>query len=410
MSSKIFSLGDICLVTDYVANGSFASLKENVEYEPDGYAVLVRFTDFSKGWNGNYKFISKSSYEFLNKSKLFPEDLIVTNVGYPGKTFILPDLGKPMSLAPNALLVRPDKDILNNYYLKYLIDSPYGQALIESISSGAAQIKFNKTSFRAINLPLPSISVQKQIVEKLDAAFADIDKAISATEKNIENAEALFQSYLNQIFETKGEGWESSTIEEAFMIKPPKSEFKEFPLNSQVSFMGMNKLGINQKYSIPEEVRDLEKVFKNYTYFSENDVLLAKITPCFENGKLGIAKELKNGIGFGSSEFVVLRTKSSISNEWLYYFLLRDEFRESGKKVMTGAVGHKRVPKEFIEKSVINFPKLKSQEYIITNFESLQEKTSKLKELSKDKINNLVALKSSLLNQAFSGELTKDAA
>ena len=76
---------------------------------------------------------------------------------------------------------------------------------------------------------------------------------------------------------------------------------------------------------------------------------------------------------------------------------------------MTGAVGHKRVPKEFIEKSVITFPKLKSQEYIITNFESLQEKTSKLKELSKDKINNLIALKSSLLNHAFSGELTQDA-
>ncbi len=309
-------------------------------------------------------------------------------------------------VASHLATIKAKEDLLDDRYLLYFLQTLDSRSLV--LDSDYPSLKL--ATIEDIELYLPPLSVQKQIVEKLDAAFADIDKAISATEKNIENAEALFQSYLNQIFETKGEGWESSTIEEAFLINPPKSELKEILLNSQVSFMGMNKLGINQKYSIPEEARDLEKVFKNYTYFRENDVLLAKITPCFENGKLGIAKELKNGIGFGSSEFVVLRTKSSISNEWLYYFLLRDEFRESGKEVMTGAVGHKRVPKEFIEKSVIDFPKLKSQEYIITNLESLQDKTSKLKELSKDKINNLIALKSSLLSQAFSGEFTKDVA
>ena len=294
-------------------------------------------------------------------------------------------------------------------YIYYFLRSEAFQVQFKNALTGLiGGVSLSK--IKLFDIAYPSLQLQKEIVKMLDAAFIEINLAISATEKNIENVEALFQSYLNQIFETKDEGWESSTIEEAFIIKPPKSELKEIPLNSQVSFMRMNKLGINQKYSIPEEVRNLEKVFKSYTYFRENDVLLAKITPCFENGKLGIARQLKNGIGFGSSEFVVLRTKSSISNEWLYYFLLRDEFRKSGKKVMTGAVGHKRVPKQFIEQSVINFPKLKDQEYIITHFESLQEKTSRVVELSTDKINNLIALQSSLLNKVLSGELKKDVA
>ena len=395
-------LGDIC---DFQNGFAFKSSLFKEAGKP-----IVRISNIQNQTIDTNKivFFNPENYEIdFAKYEIKPNDLLIAMSGATTGKIGFNNTDTTFYLNQRVGNLKPNSS-LDKKYLYYFLSTKVEENL--NISKGAAQPNLSSEQIKNIDISLPPLTIQKQIVEKLDAAFADIDKAISATEKNIENAEALFQSYLNQIFETKGEGWESSTIEEAFMIKPSKSEFKEFPLNSQVSFMGMNKLGINQKYSIPEEVRDLEKVFKNYTYFSENDVLLAKITPCFENGKLGIAKELKNGIGFGSSEFVVLRTKSSISNEWLYYFLSRDEFRESGKKVMTGAVGHKRVPKEFIEKSVINFPKLKSQEYIITNFEFLQEKTSKLKELSKDKINNLVALKSSLLNQAFSGELTKDAA
>src|SRR5690606_35436822 len=94
--------------------------------------------------------------------------------------------------------------------------------------------------------------------------------------------------------------------------------------------------------------RTLKEVYPGYTYFRENDVLLAKITPCFENGKLGIARNLKNGVGFGSSEYIVFRTNEKLIPDYLFYFLSRDQFRKSGEQVMTGAVGHKRVPKDFI--------------------------------------------------------------
>ena len=106
-------------------------------------------------------------------------------------------------------------------------------------------------------------------------------------------------------------------------------------------------------------------VVGSYTYFAEHDVLLAKITPCFENGKLGIARGLKNGIGFGSSEYVVFRSTGDIDPKYLFYFLSRDSFRREGAKVMSGAVGHKRVPKEFIENYPIPLPSAKEQKRIV---------------------------------------------
>jgi len=127
----------------------------------------------------------------------------------------------------------------------------------------------------------------------------------------------------------------------------------------------MNDLSIREKRLNSNGERPLGKVYGGYTYFSEGDVLLAKITPCFENGKLGIAGGLKNGIGFGSSEFFVLRPDESVDSEFLFYFLCQDSVRDSGKRVMSGAVGHKRVPKEFIEQLPVPVPVLDEQKRIV---------------------------------------------
>ena len=104
----------------------------------------------------------------------------------------------------------------------------------------------------------------------------------------------------------------------------------------------MEDLGILNKNINAVKERRLKDIYSSYTYFAEGDVLLAKITPCFENGKLGIASNLKNGIGFGSSEFVVLRPNKDLLPVYLFYFLTNDDFRQKGKRSMTGAVGHKK--------------------------------------------------------------------
>lgn len=109
-------------------------------------------------------------------------------------------------------------------------------------------------------------------------------------------------------------------IKDVCEIKPPKKESKQkLSDDDLVSFVPMNNLNILSKYLNLEQEKPLSNVYKGYVYFAENDVLLAKITPCFENGKLGIARNLKNGIGFGSSEYIVFRSKGQIDSDYFFY-------------------------------------------------------------------------------------------
>jgi type I restriction enzyme S subunit len=160
--------------------------------------------------------------------------------------------------------------------------------------------------------------------------------------------------------------WQVKTLGAACQIKPPKAEARgKVSDKSLVSFVPMEDLGIDQKFVRPIHTRSLADVVGSYTYFADGDVLLAKITPCFENGKLGIAANLENGIGFGSSEYVVFRPDKTLTSEWLYYFLSRESFRDQGAQSMTGAVGHKRVAKEFIESYLLPLPPIAEQQRVV---------------------------------------------
>lgn len=160
--------------------------------------------------------------------------------------------------------------------------------------------------------------------------------------------------------------WQIKKILEICVIKPPKDEARKRLNESEfVSFVPMEDLGILNKEIHLRKERILKEVFGSYTYFADRDVLLAKITPCFENGKLGIASNLKNGIGFGSSEYIVFRPHECLLSEYLFYFLSDDNFRKEGEKNMSGAVGHKRISKEFIENLEIPLPPLTEQKRIV---------------------------------------------
>lgn len=162
-------------------------------------------------------------------------------------------------------------------------------------------------------------------------------------------------------------GWPTKKLGTVCEFKPSKRQARAMLApESSVSFVPMNGLGIHQMYPVSAEDRPLSEVAGSYTYFADGDVLLAKITPCFENGKLGVARGLTNGIGFGSSEFHVLRPNPEVLAEYIYYFLERDEVRERGAKAMTGAVGHRRVPEEFLDGLEIPVPPLEEQWRIVT--------------------------------------------
>jgi type I restriction enzyme S subunit len=198
-------------------------------------------------------------------------------------------------------------------------------------------------------------------------------------------------------------GWPSKTLAEMCQIKPPKSEARGRILADRlVSFLPMEDLGIDEKFVRALQTKPLSAVVGSYTYFADGDVLLAKITPCFENGKLGIAEKLTNGIGFGSSEYIVFRPDRALSREWLYYYLSREAFRVEGAARMSGAVGHKRVAKEFIEGYPIPLPPLPEQQRIVGILDEAFDSISTAKTNAQKNRQNARALFESHLQSVFS--------
>lgn len=191
-------ISDIVNVTDYIANGSFESLRNNVTYrsEPD-YAVLVRLVDHNAGWGGTFVYVDKASYDFLRKSALEPGDIVIANVGAnAGTVFRVPRLGTRMTLGPNAVLCRPrDANNLRREFLYYYLASDSGQESLRSILSGSAQPKFNKTDLRSLSIPVPPPSEQWAIAHILGTLDDKIELNRRMNETLEAMARALFKSW-----------------------------------------------------------------------------------------------------------------------------------------------------------------------------------------------------------------------
>jgi type I restriction enzyme S subunit len=194
-------------------------------------------------------------------------------------------------------------------------------------------------------------------------------------------------------------------LREVCIFNPPKSEARDAINPSDlVSFMPMQDLGIESKNAETSSCKPLNEVIKGYTYFAENDVLIAKITPCFENGKMGIARNLVNGIGFGSSEYFVLRSTDSVLSEYLYYFLRQEFVIENGRGIMTGAVGHRRVPGEYLENLEIPLPSLEKQREIVEKLDDAFAQLDLLEDNLAGQISGLAEITAEKLEQVFGGQ------
>ncbi|MFK8265271.1 restriction endonuclease subunit S [Capnocytophaga cynodegmi] len=171
-------------------------------------------------------------------------------------------------------------------------------------------------------------------------------------------------------------------INELCILNPSKSEIKDIPSTTLVSFVEMASVS-NDGYIENKLDRELGGLRKgSYTYFRENDILIAKITPCMENGKCALAKELTNGIGMGSSEFHIFRANNEkINNGFLFYFLNREAIRKEAEKNMTGSSGHRRVPISFYEKLQIPVPPLAKQQEIVSEIEGYEAEILKLEKI-----------------------------
>ena len=181
--------------------------------------------------------------------------------------------------------------------------------------------------------------------------------------------------------------WQLARIKHIAELTPKKPNVQR---NLQCSFVPMEKLKTNS--IILDEERLIDDVYDGYTYFKNEDILMAKVTPCFENKNIAVAKELVNQIGFGSTEIFVLRINEKASNKYLYYRLQEDSFMDIATAAMTGAGGLKRVPSEVVNNFTAAFPFVDEQE-VIANFldhetakiDTLIEKQQQLIKLLKEK-------------------------
>ena len=152
-------------------------------------------------------------------------------------------------------------------------------------------------------------------------------------------------------------------------------------------------------------VRKYGEVKKGYTHFRDGDILFAKVTPCMENGKMAIARKLVNGVGFGSTEFHVLRPRAGVDARYIYYFVSSQTFRKQASGHMTGAVGLRRVPSAYLEEQMILLPGIEQQREIVAEIEKqfsrLDEAVANLQRVKA----NLKRYKASVLKDAVEGRL-----
>lgn len=187
-----------------------------------------------------------------------------------------------------------------------------------------------------------------------------------------------------------------------FNPRPDRSELADY---LEVSFVPMAAVEAGSGRIDATTIRRLGEVKKGYTTFREGDVLFAKITPCMENGKMAVARGLRNGVGCGSTEFHVLRPRPGVDAHYVYHFVSSARFRAEASHHMTGAVGQKRVPAAFLEHCEIPLPDLAEQRRIVgeieRQFSCLEEGVTNLKRV-KANLRHYVA---ATLRAAFAGEL-----
>lgn len=199
------------------------------------------------------------------------------------------------------------------------------------------------------------------------------------------------------------DGWMWTTIGEAAKVNYRDPGIREMPDGLEVTFVPMAAVDEIEGAIINPQIKTLKETRKGYTPFSEGDVLFAKITPCMENGKAAIAYRLKNGLGFGSTEFHVMKPGNKVSSEWLFYYVRQSSFRDEAKANFSGTAGQLRVKKEFIENYLLPLPPFCEQERIVAEIEKqftrLAQAVTGLRRLQ----GNLARYKASVLKAACEG-------
>ena len=194
------------------------------------------------------------------------------------------------------------------------------------------------------------------------------------------------------------DGWEWSTLRKECDINPRRPKDLQADDDQETSFVPME--AVDGDLGIIKDMKTVSflKVKKGYTYFEENDMLFAKITPCMQNKKSAIAKNLINGFGFGTTEFHVLRCKDGVIPEWIYYFIRNQKFVCEAEANFTGSVGHQRVPKTFLQNYPLIVPPIEIQREIVDKLDKQMAQIEVLKKENRNVASAVYVLLESSIN------------
>jgi len=204
------------------------------------------------------------------------------------------------------------------------------------------------------------------------------------------------------------DGWSIITLGDVCAINPPKPRTGMVVGDTEVTFVPMPAVDADSGTIATPQIRRFDDVRKGFTAFRDNDVIMAKITPCMENGKAAFATGLRNGLGFGSTEFHVFRSRGAVLPEYVYYFIRQESFRSAAEMEMTGSVGQKRVPADFVQGAEIPIPPLVEQKRIVEAIGLLTARVDAARARLARVPTILKRFRQAVLAAACSGGLTED--
>ena len=371
-------------------------------FKADGTAV-VRITNIQNGVIDLKKvvYIDRNDYNRnLTKYEIVRGDLLIAMSGATTGKIGIHKSDEVLLLNQRVGKFEPLKN-LEKSYLFYFLSTKVEESL--AISAGSAQPNLSTEQIKSFQVPIPPIQEQKQIVAILDKAFTAIDQAKANIEKNIVNAKELFQSKLNAIFSQKGAGWEEKTLgevcEKTTNIKwqdYPSKEFEYVDL-SAVSRESLTITGTTlvNKENAPSRARKI---------INTGDVIFATTRPTLRRATI-IDEELSGNLC--STGFVVLRPNDNITTDWIFFYLLTTIFMNRMESLQRGA-SYPAVSDNDVKGSKLSIPMSKLEEKKnIETMNILQENINDLVFQFQQKLKDLEELKKSILQKAFSGELTQ---
>lgn len=321
----------------------------------------------------------------------------------------------------HTVIARPTTDN-SSRFIAYLFDSEMFRCQIRKNVSGVKVYSITQDILKDCRVWLPPKEEQENIVSFLDYKTRQIDQLIEKKKALIEKLDeqriavitrAVIKG-INENAKMKPSGvdwlgeipehWEVKRLRFCLNTNPVKSQVNQVYGDTPVSFVPMDAVseygGMDASATKP-----IEEVYSGYTYFAENDVVVAKITPCFENGKGSLATGLTNNIGFGTTELHVLRATGEIIPEYIFYLTICHPFRDIGASEMLGAGGQKRVPDEFIKDLRLGIPEIKEQEEVVNHINIELARIDDVKRVSYQVIALYEEYRSALITSAVTGKI-----